>query len=330
VQRHGKVNGCDPKCGYSAANTVGVWTSPDLSNDRWTKVAEVLPYSERPNGTNCTYFRSHGAYFNSTKKWVVWVNAIGCTALRGAGAGYLAATADHPAGPYRYAGVVRTKTTDVRLGDMDLFVDDDGVGYAAITRCCGAAPKNDDRRMVVERLSPDFLTGVTTSETFGVQWSEAPAMFKRRGVYYSLSAGCTCFGLGGAGVSVNWATSPLGPWHTAAASLDPGCLNWTTCGAGRRGCDPVTQAQQNAVITVPGSRQVESGGGGGGGAQSVEAVDPRFIWTGDRWQSGFNGTGIAWPGWKGYDYQTWLPLEWDDTTDPPMPKLLHWLDSFEL
>ena len=61
-----------------------------------------------------------------------------------------------------------------------------------------------------------------------------------------------CFGLGGAGVSVNYAKSPLGPWTTGAASLDPGCKDWSTCGAGQGGrCEPVTQAQQNAVIIIP-------------------------------------------------------------------------------
>eukprot|EP01043_Picozoa_sp_COSAG02_P092402 COSAG02_NODE_29022_length_577_cov_1.081590_1_plen_130_part_10 len=63
----GTVNGCDPSCGYSAANTVGVWSSPTLSNDNWTKRSEVLPYAKRPNGTNCTYFRSHGAFSHSTQ-----------------------------------------------------------------------------------------------------------------------------------------------------------------------------------------------------------------------------------------------------------------------
>jgi hypothetical protein len=153
----GTVNGCDPACGYSAANTVGVWSSPDLSNDKWTKRAEVLSYGSRPKGTNCTYFRSHGAFSRSTGKWVVWVNAVNCPVLNN-GAGYLAATADHPTGPWSYAGVVKTKTSDTRLGDMDIFVDDDGTGYAVLTRCCGVAPKEDDRRMVVEKLSPDFLS----------------------------------------------------------------------------------------------------------------------------------------------------------------------------
>ena len=92
-------------------------------------------------------------------------------------------------------------------------------------------------------------------------------------------SGCTCFGLGGAGVSVNIAKSPLGPWTTGVISLDPGCANWTTCGAsphnGPHGCAPITQAQQNAVITIPSTTVTD--------ASSPPA---RFIWTGDRWQSG--------------------------------------------
>jgi len=320
----GTVNGCDPKCGYSPANTVNVWTSPDLSNSNWTKLAEVLPYADRPNGTNCTYFRSHGAFSKASQKWVVWVNAVNCPAIGHGGSGYLAATAPHPAGPWSYAGVVKTKTHDSRLGDMDIFVDDDGTGYAMLTRCCGSAPKPDDRRMVVEKLSPDFLSGVAASETFGVSWTEAPTLFKRKGVYYGFSAGCTCFGLGGAGVSVNYAKSPLGPWTTGAASIDPGCKDWSTCGAGQGGrCEPVTQAQQNAVITIPADASSSS-------ALEGETVGARYIWTGDRWQSGGNGTGAPAPGLKGWDYQTWLPLEWDDSVDPPLPKALQWVDSFPI
>ena len=56
----------------------------------------------------------------------------------------------------------------------------------------------------------------------------------------------------------------------------------------------------------------------------------RFIWTGDRWQTGANGTGAPPPGLKGWDYQTWLPLEWDDSATPPLPTPLQWVDSFEL
>ena len=53
--------------------------------------------------------------------------------------------------------------------------------------------------------------------------------FKRDGVYYAMTGGCTCFGLGGAGVVVNTALAPLGPWTTRSTSLDPGCPgDWIT------------------------------------------------------------------------------------------------------
>jgi hypothetical protein len=162
----GTVNGCDVKCGYNWKNTIGVWTSPDLSNDKWKKVGEVLPYAQRPVEANCTWFRAHAAYSKATRKYIVWINAIGCKAL-GRNA-YITASADHPAGPYAYNGIAQTQTKG-NLGDLDLFVDDEsGIGYIAMTRCCGAPiPPDLDRRVVVEQLAPDFLSTVAASETFG-------------------------------------------------------------------------------------------------------------------------------------------------------------------
>ena len=83
-------------------------------------------------------------------------------------------------------------------------------------------------------------------------------------------------GLYGGGVNVLTAPHPLGPWRNVSASIDPGCPMWkqSTCfemGPGEV-CDPVTQAQQNYVITVP----LASGGeweggvsGSGGGFRSL-------------------------------------------------------------
>ena len=136
----------------------------------------------------------------------------------------------------------------------------------------------------------------------------------------------------------------------ASVVIPQGCLSWSTCGAGRGTCHPITQAQQNAVITMP----------------ATATAAAKYIWTGDRWQSGWNGTGAPRPGLKGWDYQyveplrgihsrvlwiilcthsrdfalavrmpvyfgrTWLPIVWDDSSDPPLPKTLQWVDSFEL
>ena len=79
-------------------------------------------------------------------------------------------------------------------------------------------------------------------------------------------------------------------------------------------CVPLTQAQQNYVIRV------------GGSASGSNATD--FIWTGDRWQTGANGTGAAPPGLKGWDYQFWAPLRWNESASPPIPMALRWVDNF--
>ena len=31
---------------------------------------------------------------------------------------------------------------------------------------------------------------------------------------------------------------------------------------------------------------------------------------------------------KGWDYQFWAPLVWNDSQTPPVPKQLKWLDSW--
>jgi hypothetical protein len=49
-----------------------------------------------------------------------------------------------------------------------------------------------------------------------------------------------------------------------------------------------------------------------------------------RWQTGGNKTGVAAPGLKGWDYQFWAPLEWDDSVSPPIPRPLRWLDSWSV
>lgn len=67
-------------------------------------------------------------------------------------------------------------------------------------------------------------------------------------------------------------------------------------------CNPVTQAQQNYVITVP-----------------LANGSSAYIWTGDKWQQSPNGMYDEQP-------QTWLPLEFDGDTLLP----LKYVDTFTL
>ena len=189
----GTINGCD-QCGGSWNNTVGVWSNQQLRNDGWEKAGEVLPVSQRPERANCTWYRSHGVYSKFTKKWVVWINAQNCEdCLPGQPACYITATSDTPAGPYDYTGRAKTLTSGGK-GDMDLFTDDDGTGYVVMTRIGSGVPQEDQRRALVERLAPDFLSGVAASTTFGPSMIEAPTLFRRGTTYYVLTGGCTCFG----------------------------------------------------------------------------------------------------------------------------------------
>jgi hypothetical protein len=102
-------------------------------------------------------------------------------------------------------------------------------------------------------------------------------------------------GLYGGGVGILTAKHPLGPWTNVTAagggSLDPGCPmgKQATCfdvGPGKV-CNPITQSQQNYVITVP-----------------LTNGESAFIWTGDKWQQSPD---------KDYDEQpqVWLPLSFD-------------------
>ena len=68
-------------------------------------------------------------------------------------------------------------------------------------------------------------------------------------------------------------------------------------------------------------------------------VGDQFVWTGDRWQSACRSTCVAQgvpPGSrdlgcvKGWDFQYWALLEWDESNDPPLPRQLTWKDNFTL
>jgi hypothetical protein len=215
-------------CGTQSNNTVGVWTSMDLTHGSWKRASLLRMSSD--GWPKCTYYRSHAAYSRATNKYVLWLNAepgkdSDCTACADPESGksshcYLAGTSDSPSGPFAYQGVVPVRYTyEGGVGDFELFVDDDrnGTGYALYKRT-GAAPGTYGHHMTLQQLTPDLL-GVVESGSVGMEtfaaapFVEAPAMFKRRGVYYALFGKCCAFCAHGSGIGV-WTSSgtPLGPW----------------------------------------------------------------------------------------------------------------------
>lgn len=219
--------------------------------------------------------------------------------------------ADSAAGPFTFVGTTEPSAASMQhnggKGDYALFVDSDNTGYIILTHGIDGPGHRD---MYIFRLAPDFLSIESSSSVGplpGPHLVEAPAFFRRGGTYYALLGGCTCMGLYGGGVAVLTAPHPLGPWSNVTSTLDPGCpmTEQTTCfqmGPGQI-CNPVTQAQQNYVISVP-----------------LSNGSTAYVWTGDKWQQS--------PDLK-FDEQpqTWLPLHFDAAGNIMQ---LKYVDRFEL
>jgi len=311
-------------CGYGYS-WIGVWRSPDMSNNSWTLLRDAR------DGTwpKCTYFRVHVVYNIKTQLYVLWVN------LNGGPADYAVGTSAHPEGPFQFVNAVDVGRKSG--GDFDILVDDDGSGYIIYTAT------ELGHTMTVERLTEDFLASAASSSqvpnfslmpqsaavvlaqqsnvssgVFGLEFVEAPVFFKRNGIYYALFGNCCCFCGHGSGIGVYTASSPLGPF---AYHDNIGCLANTTlsqgCGCGMvhkvgtTTCNfygqSLTKAQQNFVIRIP-----QPGG-----------KPDQFVWTGDMWQSAADGI-------KAHDRQYWSVLRFENVGGIELPMQFTWEDTIEI
>jgi unsaturated chondroitin disaccharide hydrolase len=230
------------KVGGGAGNKaqVGVhcYSSKDLVN--WKDEGIALKVSDDPKSDitkGCILERPKVVYNKLTKKYVMWFH------LELAGKGYSAArsgvaTSDRAAGPYVFLKSYRpnvgkmpffpiggdekdkvdcakplTKTDgffcrDFPGGqmarDMTVFVDDDGKAYHVFS-------SEENFTLQLAELTPDY-TGHTGKyvRIYAGNQTEAPALFKRNGIYYMIGSGCTGWDPNAA----RWftATSIWGPW----------------------------------------------------------------------------------------------------------------------
>ncbi len=96
------------------------------------------------------------------------------------------------------------------LGDFDILVDTNGIGYIIYS----------SNSMNVEELTGDYYyTTNSPRYVFPETFVEAPVLMKRNGTYYALYGWCCCYCLQGSGVMVYRADSPLGP-YTQQVNLD--------------------------------------------------------------------------------------------------------------
>ena len=204
-----------PFCGfktYSSTDMVN-WTDRGLLFDANTNV-----WQTRCNGNTYGCFRPHVIYNKKTGLYVLWINVYDNRV------GFRVFTSKSPVNGFievaqpRLAVNSDSAVAGLNNGDHDTFVDDDGTGYIAYTdwRSKGS--------IVIDKLTPDYLSG-TGEHVAGVtsRRTEAPALFKRKGIYYLTYSDPNCGYCSGTGTSYKTAKSPLGPWSEGKLISNKSC-----------------------------------------------------------------------------------------------------------
>ncbi len=193
-----------PFCGFKSYSSKDMVTWKD---EGFLFDAQNPLWQSRCDGKTYGCFRPHVIYNKKNKTYVLWVNVYDNVS------GYRVFTSKSPIGPFTERDqpkiVVNSDKPAAGLnnGDHDLFIDDDGTGYLAIT---------DWRRkgaIVFEQLTDDYLNGTgKVSELVTPGTTEAPGVFKRNGIYYVTYSDPNCGYCSGTGTSYRTATSIMGPW----------------------------------------------------------------------------------------------------------------------
>ena len=160
------------------------------------------------NDTNSIIERPKMIFNRKTGKYVIWFHADGPTKTRKssyATASAGVAVSDSPKGPFRFIGRYRLNTCppdqqdmypqDKGMArDMNLFVDDDGTAYIIYA-------SEENLTLYISKLNEDYtyLSAPPDKAVYGRDFirvfpgaqREAPVVFKRNGLYYMMTSGCT-------------------------------------------------------------------------------------------------------------------------------------------
>ncbi|MFE7857131.1 RICIN domain-containing protein [Streptomyces sp. NPDC057403] len=222
---------------------VDAYRSTDLKN--WEFRNHVLTQSSASELATAYIERPKVVYNASTGKFVMWMhkeNGVDYSQARAA-----VAVSDTVDGNYAYQGSFQP-LGQYMSRDITTFVDTDGTAYMV-----SAANENYD--LHIYRLTADYTAiDSLVANPWPGGHREAPALFKRGGVYFMLTSGAT-------GWSANQqqyatATSLSGPW-----------TSWTNVG------DSMAYNSQTAyVLPVTGTSGT------------------LYLYMGDRWGNSFGGT----------------------------------------
>ncbi|MFI5820898.1 RICIN domain-containing protein [Streptomyces rishiriensis] len=222
---------------------VDAYRSTDLKN--WEFRNHVLTQSSASELATANIERPKVMYNASTGKFVMWMhkeNGVDYSEARAA-----VAVSDTVDGNYSWRGSFRPLDQHMSR-DITVFVDTDGAGYMI-----SAARENYD--LQIYRLTADY-TGIASlvADPWHGGHREAPALFKRNGVYFMLTSAAT--GWNPNQQQYATATSLAGPW---TAMTDVG--------------DSTAYGSQTAyVLPVQGSSGTS------------------YLYLGDRWGNSFGGT----------------------------------------
>ncbi|WP_309097688.1 family 43 glycosylhydrolase [Streptomyces sp.] len=222
---------------------VDAYRSTDLKN--WEFRNHVLTEASDPELATANIERPKVMYNASTGKFVMWMHKENGTDYSEARAAV--AVSDTVDGNYTYQGSFRPLGRHMSR-DITVFTDTDGAGYMI-----SAARENYD--LQIYRLTADY-TGIASlvANPWPGGHREAPALFKRNGVYFMLTSGAT--GWNPNQQQYATATNIAGPWS-----------------AMRNIGDATTYGSQTAfVLPVQGTSGTS------------------YLYLGDRWGNSFGGT----------------------------------------
>ena len=262
-------------CVYTSNHSVVVYSTPDFAS--FTNLGVALPLSARRPGIE---FRPQVVFNELTSLYVMWYEDRWSSG--GSNPGYAVATSATPEGPFTtIADTVLMKPGGGRIGDYDVFIDDDKVAYHVRTG------------LTIERLNASYTGSSGVAINIPNGGVEGPSMFKRANasgvaIYYVLVGQGCCACIGGSNVVVYTALAPMGPYalqgdvgsnHTGGHSFD-------------------AHSPYNYVTRAQGSKVVP-----------VEAADgtTQYLWLGNAWVT---STAPGRP--RNRDLLAWYVLQFDD------------------
>lgn len=180
------------------------------------------------NDTTSVIERPKMIYNEITKKYVIWFHADGPTTT--SNANYAAAStgvaiSDSPSGPFRFIDRYRLHTCPAdqedmypssrgMARDMNLYIDDDNrayIIYASEENLTLYISRLNEEYTYLDRSPEEAVYGIDYVRVFPGAQREAPAIFKRQGLYYLITSGCTGWAPNPSRYAVS--SSLFGPWE---------------------------------------------------------------------------------------------------------------------